>query len=408
VRAKLADITDLVLHPRSHPTQLSYLNGFSYGIGFNMLILLTALYMIHLEFDLADLGLVVSAAAVFMILLRLAGGAVSDRFGERLVLWFAFGALVICALIIMGSKTLLPLIIAQQFNGASRSVYWSAGQSYTSRSAEGHAGRTMGRLLSSESTGGIVGGLVGGAIAEFFGFTAAFLVAAGVNGLGMLTTAVMPPLPRKDQVRSIRASLAPARKMLVQRSMALGHYSAFLSAGYAALTVSLFAAFFKDAGYGDAMVGVVRAASGIGTAVMGYSFGAILARTGQRNMAMIGLASTGALTVLTTLTGDVPIVPIVLMGFGGAAFGTIRALYPAIAAANSSQQERGVALAVVGLYWAVSMLIVPVAFGLLADAIGINKALYIAGGILMGGALITPLLDMMWSRSPSGSPASSP
>jgi MFS family permease len=408
VRAKLADFTDLVLHPRSHPTQLSYLNGFSYGIGYNMLLLLTSLYVIHLEFDLADLGLVVSASAIFMILLRLAGGAASDRFGERLVLWFAFGALLICALMIMGSTTLLPIIIAQQFNGISRSVYWSAGQSYTSRSSEGEAGRTMGRLLSFESTGGILGGLVAGVIAEFVGFTAAFLVAASVNGIGMLTTAVMPPLPRKDQVRSIRATLAPARRMMTQRSMALGHYSAFLSAGYAALTVSLFAAFFKDAGYGDAMVGVVRAASGIGTAVMGYSFGSILARTGQRNMAIIGLTSTGALTVLTTLTGDVPIVPIVLMGLGGAAFGTIRALYPAIAAANSSQQERGISLAVVGLYWAVSMLIVPVVFGLIADAIGINNALYIAGGILMGGALITPLLDIMWRRAPSGNPAPSP
>ncbi|MEE8517810.1 MAG: MFS transporter, partial [Dehalococcoidia bacterium] len=375
---------DFVAHPRAHPTGLSYLNGFSYGLGINMLMLLVPLYIIDLGFSLSDLGLVVSSAAVFMILLRLAGGAVSDRFGERIVLWFSFGALAACALVFVVSETLLPLIVAQLLNGASRSVYWSAGQSYTSRSAEGDAGKTQGRLLSFESGGGILGALIGGAVVQLFGFDAAFLAAAAINGIGILATVVLPPLPRKDQFSSVRATIAPAVRLLVRRSMGLGHYSAFMSAGYAALTGTLFVALFKEVGYDDAMVGFLRSLMGVGVAVVAFPFGTLLAAWGTRNMAMAGLGLTGTIVILTALTGSTPAAAIALMMLGGLTFGSLRALYPAIAAANSRPQERGLAFSAVGLYWAVGMLIVPISFGVLGDAIGVRSALYIFGGISMG------------------------
>lgn len=395
-----AQVADFVIHPRRHPTGLSYLNGFSYGLGINMLLLLVPLYMIDLGFSLADLGLVVSSAAVFMILLRLAGGAVSDRFGERIVLWFSFSALVGCALVFMVSTTLLPLIVAQLFNGASRSVYWSAGQSYTSRSAEGNAGKTQGRLLSFESGGGILGAVIGGFLVQLFGFDTAFLVAAGVNGIGILATGILPPLPRKDQVHSVWGTVAPAFGLLVRRSMGLGHYSAFLAAGYSALTSSLFVALFKDIGYDDAMVGFLRSLMGVGLAVIAFPFGALLGAWGTRNMAMVGLGLTGVVTILTALTGSIPVAAIALMTLGGLTFGSLRALYPTIAATYSRPQERGLAFSAVGLYWAIGMLIVPISFGVLGDAIGLKNSIYVFGGISIGAAAITPLLASIWQGQP--------
>ena len=82
MRFQPPNVVAMVRHPHQHPLELSYLNGFSYGIGMSMLSLLVPLYIIRLGFSLADMGLVVSSAAVFMIVLRLLGGAVSDRFGE--------------------------------------------------------------------------------------------------------------------------------------------------------------------------------------------------------------------------------------------------------------------------------------------------------------------------------------
>ena len=396
MRFQLPNVVAMVRHPHHHPLELSYLNGFSYGIGMSMLSLLVPLYIIRLGFSLADMGLVVSSAAVFMIVLRLLGGAVSDRFGERVVLWFSFATLVGCALVFVVSETILPFIVAQVFNGMSRAVYWSAGQSYTSRSSEGDSHHTQGRLLSFESSGGILGVLIGGAVAEVAGFPAAFMATAAVNVVGIFTTLAQPALPRKDQVRSIRATLAPARRLLVQKSMGLGHYAAIMSAAHAALVGSLFAAFFVDIGYGDATVSLMRGLNSVGVVLVAYPFGALLAIIGTRNMAVAGLAMIGAVTALMTLTADVPFAPGVFMLLGGVAFGSLRSLYPVVAAQNSTPQERGQAMAVVGLYWAVGMLIVPFAFGLIGDAIGIRPTLYLFSGIAVGAALMTPLLAYWW------------
>ena len=391
-----ARLARIAVHPRQHPTELSYVNGFFYGLGVGMLMVLIPLYVIDLGFDLAALGLVVSSAGVFLVLLRLAGGAVSDRFGERVVLGFSFVALVVCALIFVVSSTLLPLILAQLINGASRSVYWSAGQSYTSRSAEGHAGLTMGRLLSAESGGTILGSVLAGSLAQLAGFDVAFMAAAAANGAGIVATVAMPPLPRVGQVRSIRSTLAPAGRMMVQRSLRLGHFTALMAAAYAALLGSLYLAFFKEAGYGDATVGLLRSVGGIGVVVVAYPFGAILARLGAQRVAVAGFAITGAVTALTALVGSSPAAAVLLVAVGGMAFGGMRALYPAIAAANSPERERALSLAVVGLYWAAGMLVVPYVFGLLGDGIGIEGAMYAFGAVSIGAAVATPVVAYLW------------
>jgi MFS family permease len=398
-------LSSFLAHPRRYPTTLSYINGFFYGVGLNMLGVLVPLYAISLGWSLSDQGIVVAAPAIFMLLLRLPGGAICDRFGERPVLLFGFVCLIISALLAMTSATLLALVIAQLFNGASRSVYWSAGQSYTSRTAEGEAGKTMGRLLSFESTGGIVAAIAAGVLAQFIGYAAAFAIAAAINGLGVMVTSVLPGLPRKDQVRSIRGSLAPAGPMLVRRNLALAHLTAFTAAAYASLVGGLFLAFFMEVGYREGFAGTLRALNNVGVAVIAYPFGMLLARLGARTMAAVGMVATGVLTIVMALSGDLPIAPVLIMAASGMTFGTLRALYPALGAQNSEPNQRAMALAVVSLYWAAAMLIVPLAFGFIADAFGIRVALYIFGvfSILMG--IISPLFHALAKAPEQSIPA---
>ena len=137
----LKELYSFTKNPRSKPTYLGYTNGFAYGFSLNALQLLVALYAIDLGFDMSKMGIIIAAPAFFMVALRLPGGAISDRFGEKVILRFSFVTLVICGVIAAYSSTLWPLIIAQLFNGASRSVYWSAGQTYISRSRPGDAGK---------------------------------------------------------------------------------------------------------------------------------------------------------------------------------------------------------------------------------------------------------------------------
>ena len=171
-----------------------------------------------------------------------------------------------------------------------------------------------------------------------------------------------------------------------------------MAAAYAALLGSLYLAFFKEAGFGDATVGLLRSVGGIGVVVVAFPFGAILARLGARRVAVAGFAITGAATALTALAGSSLVAALLLVAVGGMAFGGIRALYPAIAAANSPERERAQAFAVVGLFWAVGMLAVPYLFGLLGGGIGIRGAMYVFGAIGIGAAVATPVVAGPWRQ----------
>ena len=375
-----------------NPTYLAYLNGFTYGLGVRTLTLLVPLYAIDLGFRLSDQGIIVAAPAIFMVALRLPGGAIADRFGERIVMWFGFGSLMICAGVASISSTIWPLVVAQLFNGASRSVYWSAGQSYASRSVDGAAGKVLGRLLSCESIGGITGAIVIGFVAETSGYPTAFLLAGTVNLFGIIVIAVLPALPRLDQVRSFTASFAPVKTMLFRRSLCFAYLVAFMAAVNAGLVGGLFIAFFRDLGYSEGETGVIRSLNNIGVASLAFFFGWLLGKIGHRNMGLLGMVSTGVLAVGITFAGPIQAVVICLMALTGVTFGCLRALYPTLASENSTSAQRGLTLSVVSLYWAVAMLLSPLIFGFIADATSISLAMRLYGVIAAVVGLASPLV----------------
>jgi MFS family permease len=295
-------------------------------------------------------------------------------------------------LIALVADSLIPLIASQLLSGASRSVYWSAAQSYISRSAEGQAGTVMGRQLAYESSAGILGGLAAGFVAELFGFQTAFTISAALCVVGLITTSSLPSLPRKDQVRSIKASFEPVKPMLFSRSLAYAHLVSFMAAAHSALVTGLFIAYFRDIGFSEGLTGLVRSLNGVGVVTVAYFFGMLLGRFGARFVGMWGMVLTGVVTIAIALTGSVPILSIVLMTASGMTFGLLRTLYPSLAAEKSPPSQRAMALSVVSLYWAVAMLIIPLIFGFIADAIGIATAMTIFGVFAIAVGMLAPLV----------------
>lgn len=390
--ANLALLGAFARNPRRHPTYLGYVNGLIYGFGMGASTILFPLYAIDQGFSLSSQGFIVAAPGIVMIMLRLVGGALSDRFGEKFILWFSFSTVTIASMVPVFAASFISLTVAQLFNGASRSVYWSAAQSYISRSAEGEAGKVMGRQLAFESSGGIIGGVVAGFIAEGVGYPQAFLMTAIATFIGFIVTSSLPRLPRKDQVRSFAASLAPAKTMLVKRTLLHAHMVAFTSAAYIGLVMGLFVAFFREVDYSESETALVIRLNSIGVSVLAYFFGMILGRLGSRRTAALGITITGVLAAGVGLTGHVPIVPVVFMAITGMTFGSLRSLYPTLAAENSEPNQRAMALSVVGLYWAIGIFLSPLLFGFLAEETSIATSIYIFSGFAIAAGLLSPLL----------------
>ncbi|MDA1036055.1 MAG: MFS transporter, partial [Chloroflexi bacterium] len=117
---------------------------------------------------------------------------------------------------------------------------------------------------------------------------------------------------------------------------------------------------------------------------------------------MLGMAVTGLVAIGVATWGDMPILPIALMTFSGVTFGSLRTLYPSLAAQNSAPNQRAMALSVVSLYWAIAMLLSPLIFGFIADATTIRTAIYIFGGFSITVSMISPLFFALGRNAKEG------
>jgi MFS family permease len=379
---------------------LIYLAGFTYHIGLGATLILVPLYALHLGFDLAELGVIIGSQAVFGLFLRLFAGAISDRFGERWVLLGSFGAMIAGAAIIGVSNTFWTLILGQTFLGISRATYWTATQSYCSRINPAKSGTLLGRMSSSRTSGDMVGAALAGLIAETLGYGSAWAILAGLGGVGLVGSSVLPILPRKDALRGFKQALAPIPSMTRSPGMAMAGFTAFVVSTAMTMAVILLVPYLRELGNGETTVGLVRTAGLVGSVGIGVIFGRIVSRTGQKNLYVFALSAMGVIMLAVPLVGTA-LVPMGLLMFGyGTFYGLLGPLYPLTASTYSSQEQRGVAMAYVGLYWGVAQVVVPASFGLIAASFGFKDSFWFAGLMFIGLAAAMLILFRMLAKRP--------
>ncbi|MEX2599190.1 MAG: MFS transporter [Dehalococcoidia bacterium] len=372
-----------------------YSQSSAFSLILGILTLLVPFYLLELGYSFGQLGIIISAQGVFQVGLRLFGGVMADRVGERWVILASFGSLLAGALLMALAPALAAIIVAQLLIGAARSVYWTASQSYGSRILEGGAGKFLGRFFGFSSAGQMVGSFIGGWIAGYALFAFGFGVCAALAGLSILLTFVMPELPRR-MARTIKQILKPVPSVFLSRWTLLPAICAFGASLSMALLGSLIPAYLRvDVGYAESTIGAFRVIHGIGAVLIGFGFSMVLARLGQKAFYAGIVAGNGGFIILMVLSGDVIWLTGLVMFGAGIAFNAGRVLYAVMTAEGSNPDQRGVAMAVVGIYWASAQLIGPAAFGLLGDVIGPFASLMVAGALIMIPGLLTPLLYMM-------------
>ena len=389
------------LSPRAEvrATLLIYLAGFTYHIGLGSTLILVPLYALHLGFDLAELGVIIASQAVFGLLLRLFPGAISDRFRERWVLLFSFGATVAGAAIIGVSDTFWTLILGQTFLGISRATYWTATQSYCSRINPAKAGTLLGRMSSARTSGDMVGAASAGLIAETMGYGSAWAVIVGLGAVGLVGSLVLPILPRKDALRGFKQALAPIPSMARSPSMAMAGITSFVASTAMTIAVILLVPYLRELGNGETTVGLVRTAGLVGSVGIGVVFGKIVSRTGQQNLYTLSLGAMGVIMLAVPLVGSTLAPMGALLFLYGTFYGLLGPLYPLTAATYSSQEQRGVAMAYVGLYWGAAQVVVPASFGVLAASYGLEDSFWFAGVMFIVFAAAMPILFPYLTKS---------
>lgn len=371
---------------------LIYTAAFSYQLTLGLIQVLVPLYALHLGYDLTLLGVIVASQAVFGLMLRLFAGAIADQFGERWVLWASFVTMVTGMVLFVLSGVFWMLILAQSFVGYSRATYWTATQSYVSRINPERTGEVFGRLNGSGNTGGVIGAFLSGVLVTTLGYGAAFSFTGAIALAGFLGSIALPPLTARSTRRGFRAPLGQIPGIARHRGMGLAGFAAFSASTAMILPSVLFIPYLRELDYSEAVTGGMQALSVGSSIAIGIVFGHVLGRLGRRWTYTIGLVMAGV-TVLGLSVGAgayATLVPLMLL------YGLFRAalsiLYPISGSDHSAADQRGMAMAYVGLYWGTAQLVVPVGFGALAGAADLQASLWAAGAVFLIAGVVFPAL----------------
>ena len=373
-------------------TLLIYTASFSYMVTLGATLILVPLYALHLGFDLAELGMIVASQAVFGLFLRLFAGAICDQFGERWVLWSSFATMIVGAAIFGLSSTFWALILAQTFLGISRATYWTATQSYGSRVNPAKSGTLLGRMSSSGTAGTMAGTLLAGIVAGGAGYGWAWSAVVILGAIGLVGSLALPVLPRKETRHGFAQALAPVPSLARTPAMGMAGFAAFAASTSMIMSVMLLVPYLNELGNDEAIVGTVRTVGSVGSVAIGLIFGRIVTRFGQQNLYLFVLAFMGLTMAAVPLAGEGLLALTVIMFAYGTLHGVLGPLYPLTAATYSSQEQRGMAIAYVGLYWGMAQIVVPAAFGVIAAAVGLRDSFWFASGLFIAGAIAIPIV----------------
>ena len=368
-----------------------YAHTTAYSVVLGGIIVLVPLYIISLGYNPGWLGVIIAGQGLFQVALRLFGGIISDRIGERWVIQVSFAALVVGSLGLAFSPSLFALLSAQVLYGGSRAIYWTSSQSYGSRIDESRPTTLMGRFFGFAAVGGLVGNAGGGFVAVVLGYQEGFLIAAGISAAAMFVVAFMPQLPRRAAM-TLREILGPVPGVFRKRTTLLPAVMALGTSLHVSVLSSVGAAVYKDFGLDDDEFGVLMAIHAGGAIVAGFLFARLLTRVGQRPTFAVTMALHGLPLIGIVLWGASYPAAVVLMFVLGLSFNAGRVLNVSLTAIASSPEQRGVFMAVVGIYWASGQMLGPLLFGPLAAVTSLSASVTVMGAVLVGTALLTPLL----------------
>ncbi len=343
-----------------------------------MMMILVPLYAISLGFSVLKIGSVIALPVLVMLLVRFVGGALCDRFGERLILQLCYLLSVLSVLLLLPAKGFGSLFISQAVANCSRSIFWTASQSLATQLPGPSVGKRLGHLSAWNHVGNLLGISIGGALAAFLGYHGSFLVLIGVSVACVLLGLFLPHAERKPSGRTVWQITAGIGRFIRYRQVWLGIFASFAAALPSTLTQSLFPVYLSQLNYGEQWIGLTVSGRALGTIVIVLILGPLI--TAPRLMGFFGLGTAG-LGIFIAGSGLLQelylLAPcIIAVGVAG---GTLDLWYQVQATELSEVRDRSVAMATTSLGWPLSLIIAPLLLGWLADTKGFQFTFVVTG-----------------------------
>jgi MFS transporter, DHA1 family, multidrug resistance protein len=355
-----------------------------WNLGLGMTWLVVPLYAASQGLSNAQIGSLFAAPVLAQAVLNLVGGAYTDRVGGRRILLASCWMVVVSGLWFMFADGFWMLVVGQVGLVLSRAAFWPATWAMASE-LPGNRGIELGRLNAVTNVGQIAGGVLCGFLLAATDFDTTFAVLAATGLVSFFAGLVTPVLPAKP-ARPERHVLAAYGPLLRHRIIHYSIFCAYVSALPFSLTMSFYPLLLAHYGYGEETSGILVALRAVGAIAAGL-IAARFVRTGPETLwpVLCAVAVAAAVGIMPMVNHVLPIgLWMLVVGLGSGAM----TLYFQITVAEASRaEERGAALALGGMGWALSHLSTPLLMGFLADRYGIVPAFYVLGMLALGCAI---------------------
>ena len=342
--------------------------------------LLVALYLAHLGYPAAVVGLLAGLGALATLLSRIPVPMLYRPQRSRLLLLIALGGGVLTSVIL----PLLPdlalftavLLVNRALDGLATTVYLAR---YLDMLDEGmDRRRAMGNYGGTQALGYTGSGLFVGILADFVGYQAAFLYGAGMSALAIVLL-VGAPNPRPRRVAAPAAALQPRARLW----RSLGEIAdpglwRVLNANtwnqvFHIVQASFFPVLATAVGLGPAQVGLTRAVyAGVNT-VGRPAAGIVMGRLSLRQVAYLGLASQAVLLLALPYARELALYISLFVAAGlGRAIVVVATSAGLAEDVDETRVSRGTATAAYSASSDVPNVVGPLVAGLIASVVGLG------------------------------------
>lgn len=173
-----------------------------WGLGEGLFFIFQPLYMQELGASAIMIGTILGINSIGMGFLQIPLGYISDRYGRRLMLWFSWFLGVISALVMAFASNLTIFVVGYFMYGLTAAVIAPMNSYAAAARGNWSVGKAVSFISAAYNVGALVGPLMGGVLAERFGLSMLYKIAAGIFIISSIIVLFIrnQPVERRDEL----------------------------------------------------------------------------------------------------------------------------------------------------------------------------------------------------------------
>jgi len=359
-----------------------------------LLIPVIALYAAELGAGIGTIGLIVGLYSLTNTPANILFGRLIDRIGYRIPLLAGLIGDALSMFLYSVCRLPVHLALVRMLHGITGASIGPATMSLMADYGDRvHSGRTMSFYGISIGMATLVGYALSGTIALKLGYKAVFLFGAGLLGVGVLLSLLLPGGGRQDGVRAEMSISELLRKAgdLFRRKGLLVSYSAIFAQFFTfGSVVTLLPLYARGVGLEAFHVGMSLAAFSVVFVVLQFPSGLIADRLGKLLPVVFGLCLALAALVMLPSVNTFLSLALVLAVYG-AAFGMLFPSVCALIVGHTDPEERGLATGMFHALLTAGVAIGAPVMGWAGEMVGVKSAMEISAGIMVLALMVVML-----------------